>query len=145
MFKRILVPTDGSDSSKASIQACIKFAKEINAEIVGIHVIPEFDAFVYSDYMPKESKDKIKRETEAQVEKFLVEIQSLAQAAGVKCETSIQVGDYPHEVIVKAAKDKGCDLIAMASHGRKGIKGLLLGSETQKVLTHSEIPVLIFR
>lgn len=109
-------------------------------------VVPEFDAFIYDGYMlPEGSREKLKQETITRAEKFLEEITVAAKAAGVNCETLFLVGDYPYEVIVKAAQEKNCDLIAMASHGRKGIKGMLLGSETQKVLTHSQIPVLVYR
>ncbi len=146
MFKRILVPTDGSETSRSTLQACIGFAKDIGATVVGLHVVPEFDAFIYDGYMlPEGSREKLKQETITRAEKFLEEITVAAKAAGVNCETLFLVGDYPYEVIVKAAQEKNCDLIAMASHGRKGIKGMLLGSETQKVLTHSQIPVLVYR
>lgn len=146
MFKRILIPTDGSETSRSTLQACVGFAKEIGATVVGLHVLPEFEVFFNEGYMlPEDSREKLKRETESRAEKFLDEISVAAKAAGVNCETLFLAGDYPYEVIIKVAQEKNCDLIAMASHGRKGIKGMLLGSETQKVLTHSQIPVLVYR
>ena len=72
-------------------------------------------------------------------------IEKAAQEAGVPCETVCEISDHPYETIIRAAEKRGCDLIMMASHGQRGVKGLLLGSETQKVLTHSKIPVLVHR
>jgi len=146
MFKRILLPTDGSETSRSTLQACIGFAKEIGATVVGLHVLPEFEVYYGEGYMlPPDSREKLKQESVSRAEEFLAEISAAAKAAGVSCETLFKMGDYPYEVIIKAAQEKNCDLIAMASHGRKGIRGMLLGSETQKVLTHSQIPVLVYR
>ena len=78
-------------------------------------------------------------------DQVLAQAAQAAQAAGVACDTASAISDHPFEAIVKVAVEKGCDLIVMASHGRKGLRGFLLGSETQKVLTHSTIPVLVYR
>jgi nucleotide-binding universal stress UspA family protein len=145
MFKHILIPTDGSDVSKNTITKIITFARESNASVSGLHVIPEFHFFSYQPEMLEDTKEKFTKDAIAQASKYLKEIEMLAREVGVPCDTSYVVSDYPYEVIIKTAEDKKCDLIGMASHGRKGMKGFLLGSETQKVLTHSQIPVLVFR
>ncbi|MES2069267.1 MAG: universal stress protein [Pseudomonadota bacterium] len=145
MFKRILLPTDGSETSAKAIQSCISFAKETGATIIGLHVIPEFHTFTYQTEMLEDTRAEYERKCMAHVKKYLAEIEIAAKAADVQCETSYMISESPYEAIIKAAKDKRCELIAMASHGRKGMKGFLLGSETQKVLTNSQIPVLVFR
>ncbi|MCK7468053.1 MAG: universal stress protein [Desulfosudis oleivorans] len=80
-----------------------------------------------------------------QADRNLAVLEKAAKDAGVPCETICEIGDHPYEAIIRVAEKRGCDLIMMASHGRRGVKGLLLGSETQKVLTHSLIPVLVYR
>jgi nucleotide-binding universal stress UspA family protein len=85
------------------------------------------------------------KDCKAHADRFLAVIVRAAKTADVPCETVLQTTDYPYEAIIAAAKEKGCDLIMMASHGRRGVEAFLLGSETQKVLTHSNVPVLVFR
>jgi nucleotide-binding universal stress UspA family protein len=145
MFKHILLPTDGSDASKSAIRDCIALAKDIGAEVTGLHVMPEFHVFTYQTEMLEDTKEQFARVSIEQAAKYLAEIELAAKEAGVNCDTLYVTSDDPYEAIIKAAQDKRCDLITMASHGRKGVKGLLLGSETQKVLTHSQIPVLVYR
>jgi nucleotide-binding universal stress UspA family protein len=145
MFKRILVPTDGSDISKRVMQDCMKFAKGIDAEVVGLAVAPPFSAYVYQAQVLVDAESRFNDECAEYANRCLADLNAAAKEFGVKCESFYMVGDFPYESIIQTAKDKHCDLIAMASHGRKGIKGLLLGSETHKVLTHSQIPVLVFR
>ncbi|MDO8653972.1 MAG: universal stress protein [Undibacterium sp.] len=145
MFKHILIPTDGSEASRSAIQNCIAFAKEIGAKITGLHVIPEFHIFTYQPEMLEDTRQQFAKDAVTQAKKYLNEIEVAAKEAGVNYDIIYMVSDQPYEVIIKIAEDKKCDLITMASHGRKGLKGFLLGSEAQKVLTHSQIPVLIFR
>jgi nucleotide-binding universal stress UspA family protein len=145
MFKRILVPTDGSEISKRVMQDCMKFAKELGAEVIGLSVAPPYSAYVYQAQVLADAKDRFDDECTQFANRCLADLKTAAKEFGVKCETFYVVGDFPFESIIQIAKDKHCDLIAMASHGRKGIKGFLLGSETNKVLTHSQIPVLVFR
>lgn len=145
MFHHILIPTDGSAASKSAIQNAVALAKEVGAKVTGLHVVPEFHIFTYQPEMLEESRQQYASDSVAQAKKHLHEIETEATEAGVEYDTTYVVNDSPYEVIIKTARDKGCDLIAMASHGRKGLKGLLLGSETQKVLTHSLIPVLVYR
>lgn len=145
MFKHILIPTDGSSISRTAVLNGIAFAKEIGAKVTGLHVVPEYHVFTYETEMLEDTREQYAKDMAAYTEKYLAEIETIAKEAGVACETLQLTSDYPYEAIIKAAQDQGCDMIAMASHGRKGMKGLLLGSETQKVLTHSQIPVLVFR
>lgn len=145
MFSHILIPTDGSEASKNAIRNGITFAKECGAKISGLHVVPQFHIFTYQPEMLEETRRQYALDSIAQAKKYLNDIETIAKEAGVEFDSSYVVNDYPYEAIIETARDKGCDLIAMASHGRKGLKGLLLGSETQKVLTHSLIPVLVYR
>lgn len=144
MFKHLLVPTDGSPACEAGIQKSVEFAQSINARITGLHVIPVFHAFTHQTGMLEETREQFDRENRAHAAHFLAFIERAAMAAGVDCDTLAVMDDQPHEAIARIADDKDCDLIAMASHGRKGVKGFLLGSQTQKVLAHASRPVLVF-
>jgi nucleotide-binding universal stress UspA family protein len=145
MFKLILLPIDGSAMSEMASQKCITLAKEVDAQVIGIYVIPEFHVFSYAPGIVTDTSEQYQKDSQTYAKQVLAKIQDAANQVGVACTTLSMVNDHPYEAIVKVAKDKGCDLICMASHGRKGVKGLLLGSETQKVLTHTDIPVLVYR
>jgi nucleotide-binding universal stress UspA family protein len=145
MFKHILLPTDGSELSEAAIQKGIQFAKSINAEVTGFHVILPFHVFTIQTEMLEDTKKQYESESKVHAEQFLGVIKKAAEKAGVRCDTDYVTSNHPYEMIIQAAEKKGCDLIMMASHGRRGVQGLLIGSETQKVLTHTKIPVLVFR
>ncbi len=148
MFKHLLLPTDGSKLSDRAVQRGIEFAKEIKARVTAVHVIPEFRMMADESFVLPTSIDLKRRydkEAKARAEKMLAKIGERAQAAGVKYEGVAVMGDVAYEEIIGAAKKHKCDLIMMASHGRRGLSGLLLGSETAKVLTHSKIPVLVVR
>jgi nucleotide-binding universal stress UspA family protein len=145
MFKHILLPTDGSELSEAAIQKGIQFAKSINAEVTGFHVILPFHVFTVQTEMLEDTKEQYERASKVQAEQFLGVIKKAAEKTGVSCDTDYVTSNHPYEMIINAAEKKGCDLIMMAAHGRRGVQGLLIGSETQKVLTHTKIPVLVFR
>jgi nucleotide-binding universal stress UspA family protein len=145
MFTQILLPTDGSDLSERAVLAGISFAKELGAEVVGLTVVPEFHTFTIDTEMLEDTKDEFVTATRQRAEKYLSFVSEAARSAGVTCSVAQVVSDDPYEAILQTAKERRCDLIIMASHGRKGIKGMLLGSETQKVLVHSNIPVLVYR
>lgn len=148
MFKHILLPTDGSKLSDRAVQRGIEFAESIGAKVTAVHVIPEFRMMADESFVLPTSADLKRRydkEAKARAQKMLDKIAVRAKAAGVKYEGVCMMGDVPYEHIIETAKKKKCDIIMMASHGRRGISGLLLGSEAAKVLTHSKIPVLVVR
>ena len=148
MFKHILLPTDGSRLSDRAVQRGIELAGSLNARITAIHVIPEFRMMADESFVLPSGVDikrRYDKEAKARAEKMLEKIGERAKTAGVKYEGVSVMGDVPYEHIIETAKKRKCDLIMMASHGRRGISGLLLGSEASKVLTHSKIPVLIVR
>jgi len=140
MFKHILFPTDGAATSKHVIQECVGFAKSAGAIITALHVMPR-----YSRAYKQEGSQEFRRECVSAAEAFLEDIDAAARKAGVPCNPLHVTSDYPYDAILRAAKEKHCDLIVMGSRGQKGVKGMPLGSETQKVLTHTKLPVLVFR
>jgi nucleotide-binding universal stress UspA family protein len=145
MFKHLLLPTDGSPRSEAAIQKGIEFAKGINAKVTGLHVIPGLPMVVFPNVRMEDIWQERKAQSKAQAEQYLSVIENAARDAGVAFDSAYVTSDHPYAAIIEAAEQKECDLIVMASHGRRGIKAVLLGSETQKVLTHSRIPVLVYR
>lgn len=144
MFKHILLPTDGSPLSESAIRQCLQFAKEIGAKITSVHVIPDFDRYNYSAELVATTREHYEADFAAHANQYLDKVMRDAHEIGVPCETALLRNDHPYEAIISAAQQNGCDLIAMATHGKRGLKGLLVGSETQKVLTHSQTPVLVF-
>jgi nucleotide-binding universal stress UspA family protein len=145
MFKHVLLPTDGSNLSQVAIQKGVQLAKSMKAKITGISVMPEQKYYLYQTDITVQVKEEAAKQHKLQANRNLSVIEKATKDAGVPCETLCEISDYPYETIIRVAEKKGCDLIMMASHGRRGVKGLLLGSETQKVLTHSRIPVLVYR
>ncbi|MGZ5093816.1 MAG: universal stress protein [Burkholderiales bacterium] len=145
MFKHMLLPTDGSPLSEVALRKGMELAKSSNARVTRLFVVPEFHVLTYRAEMLEETRDQYAGDTRAQAKKNLAVVEELASAYKVPCDTVFVINDHPYEAIIKAAEDRGCDLIAMASHGRSGVKGVLLGSQTQKVLTHTSIPVIVFR
>ena len=146
MYQHILLPTDGSEISEKAIKQCIEFAKILGARVTGFFASPAFHLTVYDDWIVEPmSQSDFEDKAKKQSEQRLASIGDAANAAAVPCELVSSVSDSPHAAIIKAAQERHCDLIFMASHGRRGITGLLLGSETMKVLTHSTIPVLVYR
>ncbi len=145
MFKKILVPTDGSALSEVAAKAALEFAASQGASVVGLAVaeaypfmlMPEAGAMVdlstYEELQDKSAQQAMER------------LRAMATSAGVSCEALSTRGVHPYEEIINTAKAKGCDLIWMGSHGRKGLDKLLLGSETQRVLSHTTVPVMVYR
>lgn len=145
MFKKILVPTDGSALSEKSANAALTFAAGMGASVVGLAVaeaypfmlMPEAGAMVdlstYEELQDKSAQQAMER------------LKAMAAAAGVSAEVISTRGVHPYEEIINTANAKGCDLIWMGSHGRKGLDKLLLGSETQRVLSHTTLPVMVYR
>jgi len=145
MFKHLLVPTDGSELSQAAIQGAVQFAKSINARVTAFYAMPKFHMLAYGPEMVTDTRQEFAKDCKAHADRFLAVVVQAAKAADVPCETVLKTSDQPYEAIIATAKEQGCDLIMMASHGRRGVQAFILGSETQKVLTHSKIPVLVFR
>lgn len=145
MFKTILIPTDGSALSENAAQLALQFAKAIDAKVVGFHSEEPYHVFAVDVEMVSDTREIYERDIKLRTAANLAKIEDLARSVGVPCECISGQDDHPWRSIVAAAESKGCDLIAMASHGRRGISGLLLGSQTVHVLTHSKIPVLVFR
>ena len=145
LYKRLLLPTDGSDASRRAIQSGVELAKTLGAEVVAMTATPEFHTFTADTAMLEQTREQYADASRAQGQRLLDEAVAAARQAGVPCSGVHIVSDEPYEAILSTAREQMCDLIVMASHGRKGIKGLLLGSETQKVLVHSLIPVLVHR
>jgi len=145
MFKNILVPTDGSKLSEKAVRRAVRLAQQTSARINALHVIPRFHTFTYQSEMLELTAKEYEATASANAKDYLGFVERLAKTANIRCHSEFVFSDQPYQEIIKAAQRKKCDLIVMASHGRRGIEGLLLGSETQKVLTHSRIPVLVLR
>ena len=145
MFKLILIPTDGSEISKRVVRDCMRFAKSIGSNVIGLTVIPPYMPYVNAEGVLVDSREQLDHESVEYANRCLDDIREAAVEFGVRCATFHVIDNNPYEAIIRTAQDRECDLIVMASHGRKGIRGFLLGSETQKVLTHCQIPVLVFR
>ncbi len=147
MFTRILVPTDGSPLSRKATRAAAKLAKALNAKVISIYVSAPFRIVAYDFYVPPELLSPTDYDTAIakSAATFLGQAKKACTAAGVSWEGMHVVEDEPYRAIIAAAKRKGCEVIFMASHGRRGIAGVVLGSEANKVLTHSKIPVLVYR
>ncbi len=147
MFKHILVPTDGSPLSESTVARAVSFAKDAGARITFFYAQPDFPMPIYGEgaLIDPTTPEQFAKSAEEEARKILGKAKALADSEGVAADTDTIVNEVPYEAVIDAAKRHGCDLIFMASHGRRGIAGLLLGSETQKVLTHSNIPVLVYR
>jgi len=148
MYKHILVSTDGSDLSTKAIRTAVALASSTGAKLTGVYVIAPFIATDYGEgvmYGSKISRKSYKEITAREARLALAAVEIEAGAGGVRCATMTITADSPWAGIIIAAKSKGADLIVMASHGRRGLTAVVLGSETTKVLTHSTIPVLVCR
>ena len=148
MFKHFLVPTDGSELSQQTVARAVSFAKEAGARLTFFYAQEPFKTPSYfDDSLPPDylSAEDFAEHTRREAEYVLDKARSAAVAAGVPFALETTVNKHPYQAIIEAAERAQCDLIFMASHGRSGFAGVLLGSETQKVLTHSKIPVLVFR
>jgi nucleotide-binding universal stress UspA family protein len=145
MFKHILLPTDGSELSAAAIQQGIHFAKSIGAKVTGLYAMPLQHTFFPEMEVPTQALEQAAQRCKELAKTHLLAIEKEAKEMGVACDVVYESSDSPYDAIIQVAEQKGCDLIMMASHGRRGVGALLIGSETQKVLTHSKIPVLVYR
>ncbi len=147
MYKRILVATDGSTLSKKAVSSAIALAHLSGAELVALKVVPRYPQSYFEGglALPLSDINKIEKQWAAHGQAVVDAVAKAAKTKGLTAKAVIAKSDLISDAIIGAAKKNKCDLIVMASHGRKGIKRLLLGSETQQVLTHSHIPVLVLR
>ena len=149
MFKHILISTDGSPLAAKGVKTGVRLAKALGAKVSGVYVtaphvppmLPE-DAVIY---VPTMDPREYKKAVEARAAKVLEVLEREAKAAGVRCETRAVSDAQPWQGILKAARARKCDAIVIASHGRGGLGGLILGSQTARVLSHSKIPVVVVR
>lgn len=145
MYTNILVPTDGSELAEKAVQHGLALAKRIGAKATALTVVSPFHILTIDTQMIEDTRAQYQARTQKHAEKILAAVSSAAQAAGVACEIVQVEHEHPYQAIIDTAGSKGCDLIVMASHGRHGVSAIVLGSETVKVLTHSKIPVLVYR
>ena len=145
MYKHILIPTDGSELSKKAVDHGIGLAKALNAKVTAVTVSEPFHIFAVEPGMLTDTPDEYEKRIAALAGKYLKAAKDAATAAGVPCDVVHVEHEHPYETIIDTARKRGCDAIAMASHGRSGVSAIVLGSETVKVLTHSTIPVVVVR
>jgi nucleotide-binding universal stress UspA family protein len=145
MYKNILIPTDGSDLAAKAVQHGIKLAKSLAAKVTVLTVTVPYHIFTVETNMIEDTPAEYTRQAQSDAEKVLVAAGAKAKAAGVLCETVQVEQEHVYQAIIDTAQSKGCDLIVMASHGRRGVAAIVLGSVTVKVLTDSRIPVLVHR
>jgi nucleotide-binding universal stress UspA family protein len=145
MHRHILIPTDGSELSQNAISYGIALAKAVNAKVTVLTVSAPFQTIALESGMVAETSEEYGERTATRAAAHLSAAKEIASASGVNCETMHVEHDQPYLAIIETAAQKLCDLIVMASHGRRGISAVVLGSETLKVLTHSTIPVLVVR
>jgi nucleotide-binding universal stress UspA family protein len=149
MYSHVLLPHDGSELSNAALNQAIRFAKAMGARLTMLHVVQPFHLNVRTWATPEAMMDKIEQDHDAEAiaaaRNVLAKLEAEAKAQGVEAASVAVLGEYPYRSIIDQAAASACDVIVMASHGRSGLEGFLLGSETVKVLTHSRIPVLVVR
>ncbi len=145
MHRHILIPTDGSELSQDAVEYGVALAKSVNARVTVLTVSTPFHTFTVEPAMIADTPEQYGKHVATLAAKYLNAAKEAALAAGVSCETVHVEHDQPYFAIIETATRKLCDLIVMASHGRRGISAIMLGSETVKVLTHSTIPVLVLR
>jgi nucleotide-binding universal stress UspA family protein len=145
MYRHILIPTDGSQLSQNAIAHGAALAASINATVTILTVSTPFHTFAVEPEMVTDTSEQYTNHAANRAAKYLNSAKEVAVAAGVSCDTAHVEHDHPYQAIIDAAARERCDLIVMASHGRRGVSAIILGSETVKVLTHSAVPVLVVR
>lgn len=145
MYRHLCIPTDGSELSDRAAEQALALAQSLRARVTALRVTMPYHAFAITPEQLMVGVVDYNRVMHDAAQQQLNDIRTKAQALGVECDAHVVEDESPYRAIIHVAKERGCDLIAMASHGRRGIDALVLGSETVKVLTHSTIPVLVFR
>jgi nucleotide-binding universal stress UspA family protein len=145
MYKHVLIPTDGSPLAEEAVKQGLTLAKTLNAKVTVVTVVPPFRVVAVEPLIVTDTREQYDKDIVRIAEHRLASPREAANVAGVVYEDVYVVAEHPWAAIIETAKARGCDLIVMASHGRKGVSALVLGSETTKVLTHSKIPTLVCR
>jgi nucleotide-binding universal stress UspA family protein len=145
MFRHILIPTDGSELAEKAIRYGVELAKGEGAQITALTVSKPFHVMTLEPGMLTDTPEAYAKHVAHQTSKYLDVVSKAAKGAGVTCDVVSLEHEHPYEGIIDTALKRGCDLIVMASHGRGGMSAIVLGSQTVKVLTHSKVPVLVYR
>jgi nucleotide-binding universal stress UspA family protein len=145
MFQHVLVPTDGSELAEKAVRYAVSLAKEQGAKITALTVSKPFHVMTLEPGMLADTPAAYAKHVTERTKKYLEVISQAAKAAGVTCDTVSLEHEHPYQGIIETAQSRECDLIVMASHGRSGVSAIVLGSQTVKVLTHSKVPVLVYR
>lgn len=145
MYEHILVPTDGSRLSNAAVEKTLAFAKEVGARVTLLSVLQPFHVFSFDAEQLESTRAEYERNAPEHAGRYLAAAANRAKMFGVPCDTLTVWHEHVYQAIIDTAAAKVCDLISMASHGRRGLTAMVLGSETLKVLTHSKLPVLVYR
>jgi len=145
MYKNILIPTDGSELAAKAVQQGIALAKSLGARVTVLTVLQPFHLLTADTQMLEDTPAEYRARVQAQAGKTLAAVARAAQASDVACETIPLEHEHPYQAIIDTADARDCDLIVMASHARHGVAAVILGSETMNVLSHSKIPVLVYR
>jgi nucleotide-binding universal stress UspA family protein len=145
MYRHILLPTDGSELSKMALREGVDLAKALGAKVTAITVTPPFHISSFSPFMLADTADQHRKHMQALAGQNLDAAMKIAAVTDVPCDVVHVEHEHPYQAIIDTARDRGCDAILMASHGRRGMTAVVLGSETLKVLTHSIIPVIVYR
>ncbi|WP_299129499.1 universal stress protein [uncultured Amaricoccus sp.] len=146
MYIHILIPTDGSQLATQAVDRTLQLATTLGARVTFLMVMEPFHALGLDvDQRAEAGRSDVEARAVVETRKVLAEASAKAKVLGVEFDTLFETSDLPYEAIISTAQARGCDLIAMASHGRSGFAAVLLGSTTTKVLTHSKLPVLVYR
>lgn len=145
MFKHILIPTDGSELADQALENGLAFAASVGARVTVLTVAETFHIFTAHVVQVESSIATYESDARAHADTVLARAKERADALGVGIQTEYRRHDHPFQAIIDTARENGCDLIAMASHGRRGVAAVVMGSQAVKVLTHSDIPVLVYR
>jgi len=145
MYKHILIPIDGSSLSNAGLELGLGLARALGASVTVVTAYATFHAPSMETVQLEGVRTAYEKQASELARSYLADAEAKAKSAGVPCNTEMRESDTPYQVIIDIAMTQGCDLIAMSSHGRSGMAALLLGSQTQKVLAHSTLPVLVYR
>jgi nucleotide-binding universal stress UspA family protein len=144
VFQHLLVPTDGSPLAEAAGRQAVALARALSARVTGLGVKPRFHVFTLRPEAVEDTRGDA-WDVDLHARNHVAALERIAREAGVPFDGVVVEGDQPWKAIVETARARGCDAIAMASHGRSALGGLLLGSQAQRVLAHSTLPVVVFR